>query len=83
MLLGMLELRRITQRNKFCLGDVIEVMKPDGRNIPVRVAGLYDENLNPVESAPHAQQTLWLFLLDEENLTDVAAAEGDILRVKK
>ena len=80
-LVGMLELRRITQRNKFCLGDVIEVMKPDGRNISVRVAGIYDENFQPMESAPHAQQKLWLFLLCEENLTDTAAQEGDLLRV--
>ena len=80
---GMLELRKITQRNKFCLGDVIEVMKPDGRNIFVKVAGIYDESFQPMESAPHAQQQLWVFLIDEETLSDVEAVEGDILRVKK
>ena len=51
---------RIEQRNKFCKGDVIEIMKPDGRNIPTTVNAIYDEEGNEVESAPHPQQVLWL-----------------------
>ena len=34
-------LYRIEQRNKFSVGEQIEVMKPDGRNIPVTVKGLW------------------------------------------
>lgn len=74
---------RITQRNKFCLGDVIEVMKPDGRNLFVRVTELWDEKLQPVQSAPHAQQRLWLRLTDEVTQTDAEVLEGDLLRVQK
>lgn len=73
---------RITQRNKFCVGDCIEVMKPDGRDIRVKVTEMYDEDMKPVTSAPHAQQRLWLRLTDEEGLGDGAAADGDLLRVK-
>ena len=53
---------RIEQKNKFCKGDVIEIMKPDGRNIPVTVNAIYDEDGKEVESAPHPQQILYLDL---------------------
>ena len=34
---------RIEQRNKFCVGDSIEIMKPDGTNVPVTVEAMYTE----------------------------------------
>ena len=52
----------IEQKNKFCVGDVIEIMKPDGRNIPVKVTGIRDEEGNPMESAPHSKQKLFVSL---------------------
>lgn len=48
----------LEQKNKFSVGETIEVMKPDGRNIEVGVKGIYDEDGNPQESAPHAQQRI-------------------------
>lgn len=48
----------LEQKNKFSVGETIEVMKPDGRNIEAVVKGIYDEDGNPQESAPHAQQRL-------------------------
>ncbi|PXX51750.1 putative protease [Hungatella effluvii] len=48
----------LEQKNKFSVGETIEVMKPDGRNIEVVVKGIYDEDGNPQESAPHAQQRI-------------------------
>lgn len=48
----------LEQKNKFSVGETIEVMKPDGRNIGVVVKGIYDEDGNPQESAPHAQQRI-------------------------
>ncbi len=67
---------RITQRNKFCKGDSIEIMQPDGTNIPVTVNALYDEEGTELESAPHPQQTLFLDL-------SASARPYDLLRVKK
>ena len=52
----------ISQRNKFSVGEVIEVMKPDGENIPVTVRAIFDEEGNAMESAPHPQQSLWIDL---------------------
>ncbi|MCM1186556.1 MAG: U32 family peptidase [Lachnoclostridium sp.] len=53
---------RIMQRNKFSVGEQIEIMKPDGRNIPVTVEAMHTEEGEPVESCPHARQILWLTL---------------------
>lgn len=48
----------ITQRNKFTVGETIEIMKPDGQNIQATVRAICDEEGNSVESAPHPQQKL-------------------------
>ena len=52
----------IEQKNKFCVGDEIEVMKPDGRDIQVKVTGIRNEEGVEMESAPHARQKLRVFL---------------------
>lgn len=67
---------RIEQRNKFCKGDVIEIMKPDGRNIPVTVNAIYDDEGNEVESAPHPQQVLWLDLSEKPRQYDLLRVEN-------
>ncbi|MBE5879682.1 MAG: U32 family peptidase [Lachnospiraceae bacterium] len=48
----------IEQKNKFCVGDTIEIMKPDGRNVAAQVQGIWDEEGNAMESAPHPKQKL-------------------------
>lgn len=53
---------RIEQRNKFSVGEMIEIMKPDGRNIEVRVLRIVDEEGNEQESAPHPKQVLYVEL---------------------
>ena len=55
-------LARFGQRNKFSVGETIEIMKPDGRNVTALVEALYDEAGEPVESCPHARQVLWVKL---------------------
>ncbi|MCR5221424.1 MAG: U32 family peptidase [Lachnospiraceae bacterium] len=67
----------IQQRNKFSVNDRIEVMKPDGRNIPATVLKIRDEDGKEQESAPHPKQTLFVTLN-----TEVPCAENDLLRVK-
>ena len=67
---------RIEQRNKFCVGDVIEIMKPDGRNISALVRGIYTEEGESQESAPHPKQVLYIDL-------DGEVEQYDILRKKE
>lgn len=66
----------IEQRNKFSVGEEIEVMKPDGRNITVTVKEIKDENGNSCESAPHPKQKLFIDL-------GIALDKYDILRRKE
>lgn len=49
---------RIEQRNKFSVGEEIEIMKPDGRNVLATVLSIADEEGVSMESAPHPQQKL-------------------------
>ena len=75
-------LARIMQRNKFCVGDRIEIMKPDGRDIPVIVAGMYDCEGTPRESAPHPKEIMDLDLRKAgDPLTGADVETGDVLRV--
>ena len=64
---------RIGQKNKFSVGETIEVMKPDGRNVEAVVRAITDEDGNPQESAPHSRQILYVDLGTE-------LAPYDILR---
>ena len=73
---------RIMQRNKFCVGDHIEVMKPDGRDIPIIVKAMYNESGEEVDSAPHPKEIIDLELVMEEDMSVSADVEvGDLLRV--
>lgn len=67
---------QIEQKNKFSVGDIIEIMKPDGRNIPVEVQQMTDEEGNAMESCPHPQQRIYLTLSEVPD-------KYDILRCKK
>ena len=62
---------QITQRNKFTVGEMIEIMKPDGTNLLVPVKAIYDEEGNSVESAPHPQQKLQVRLSGQAEIYDI------------
>ena len=53
-------LYKITQRNKFSVGEEIEVMKPAGDNICVTVNKIVNEEGLEQESAPHPKQVLYV-----------------------
>ncbi len=66
----------ITQRNKFLVGDVLDVLPPGGIPFDVRVERLVNELGDEVESAPHAMERLTLF-------TDRPVPPGSVLRKKR
>ena len=68
-------LAHFEQRNKFSVGDTIEIMKPNGDNVQVEVLGMYDEELSAVENCPHSKQQIWVEL-------SRVPAQYDLLRVK-
>ena len=51
----------LEQKNKFCVGDTIEVMKPSGENISVRVLDMLDENHGQIDSCPHPRQRFYIY----------------------
>ena len=74
--LGMVEEERngkykIEQKNKFCVGETIEVMKPDGRNIEAVVLCIENEDGTAMKSAPHPKQILYIDLGIELEVYDI------------
>lgn len=49
---------QMEQKNKFTVGETIEIMKPDGRNLSVTVEEIRNEEGEQMESAPHPKQIL-------------------------
>lgn len=76
-------LARIEQRNKFAVGDIIELMKPDGRNTPVIVETMYNADGESVESCPHAKQLLWIKVSGQGGDENATVELHDLLRVKQ
>ena len=64
-------LYRIEQRNKFSVGEVIEIMKPDGQNVEATVEKIIDEDGNEQESAPHPKQVLYVALSADASVYDI------------
>lgn len=69
-------LYRIEQRNKFSVGETIEIMKPSGDNIKAKVLRIVNEEGGEQESAPHPKQVLYIDL-------GVPMEQYDILRRKE
>ena len=63
------------QKNRFFVGDNMEIMKKNGENISLCVESIEDEKDDKLESAPHPLQLLKV-TFDKQ-----VAEEGDILRI--
>ncbi|MBR5635833.1 MAG: U32 family peptidase [Pseudobutyrivibrio sp.] len=66
----------IEQRNKFSVGETIEIMKPNGDNVEVEVLGIKNEAGEDMDSCPHPKQKLFIKL-------STTPDEFDILRRKE
>ncbi len=64
-------LYEIEQRNKFVVGEEIEVMKPSGENVIVTVKRITDEDGNEMESCPHPRQKIYVDLGVELDVFDI------------
>lgn len=70
------------QKNKFAVGDTLEVMKPDGTNISARVTEMYDEDKTPVNDCPHPSCMVGIRLESTSDGKEVVTSDYDILRQK-
>ena len=66
-------LKFLLEKNKFSVGDRIEIMRPDGSDQKAAVLELLDENGRQRESAPHSREILYVKL-------DKSVQQYDILR---
>ncbi len=69
-------LYELEQRNKFSVGEELEIMKPSGENIIATVKRITDEDGNEMESCPHPKQKIFVDF-------GVELAEFDIIRRKE
>ena len=66
----------IHQKNKFAVGDMVEIMRPDGTDLQAKVVGMWNADNIPVPDAPHPGELIRLEL-------DAQAEPGDIIRTGK
>ena len=66
---------QLEQKNKFSVGQTIEIMKADGCDMETKVISIKDEEGNAMESCPHPKQQLTVQLEKEPEA-------GDILRIR-
>ena len=50
----------VTQRNKFFAGDELEILMPGEDFKTIKVEKMFDENMNEIESCPHATMRLYI-----------------------
>ena len=62
------------QKNKFSVGDSIEIMRPNGSDRKTRVLAMWNTNGESVQSAPHPGEEILMEL-------DAQADPGDLLRM--
>lgn len=67
---------RLEQKNKFSVGEEIEIMKPKGENELTKVLSIKNEEGESQESAPHPQQIVYIKL-------DKRPEQYDLLRKKE
>lgn len=52
------QLATIEQRNRIKVGDVVEIFGPDMNYFELKIENMWNEEDEPIESAPHAQQLI-------------------------
>ncbi len=67
---------KVMQRNRFEIGEELEILSPGKVGVPFTVLEIIDEGGNLVESAPHPKQTVTINC-------PVDAKKGDIIRLLK
>ena len=61
----------LEQKNKFCVGDEIEIMKPSGENVMVKVLDMKNEKGEKVESCPHPGELVRILLSEKPEIMNL------------
>ena len=70
------------QKNKFLVGDILQVMLYSGENLLVKVAGIKDEYGHSMDSAPHPKQKLTVTLKLDGNAEKTENQVSDIGKIQ-
>ncbi len=73
---------RFIQRNRFFVGDEIEILKPNAPAVPVRVKRILWEDGTSARSAPHPKERLTVLFEDADGspLPDGVLEKGNVMR---
>ncbi len=63
----------LSQRNKMCIGDDIEIITPGAVGVPFKVIDLYDKNHEPITGTSHPYMEFYMSM-------PFSVKEGDIIR---
>lgn len=66
----------MTQRNRFFVGDTLDVLPPSGIPFNITVEKMFDENGNSIDVAPHAMQKIQI-------PSEIEIPSGSLLRKKR
>lgn len=66
---------RLSQRNRFFKGVTVDVLEPKGQPYLLTLDEIFDKDMNPIDSAPHAAMTVYA-------KCDKSVAPGALLRRK-
>ncbi len=66
----------LEQRNKFCVGDTVEIMKPGGENLLVTVEKMLDEKGQDIGSCPHPQQKIKVLFSEAPEAMDIIRVQN-------
>ena len=67
---------KLSQRNRFFRGETVSVLEPETEPYSIRLDEIYNEDMEPIEAAPHATQTVYL-------KTDRPMQKGAYLRIQR
>lgn len=70
-------LTHIQQRNKFVVGDRLEVIKSDGKNLEFVVDKMYNEDGEVIKEAPHPKQDIYLDINIEIKENEIVRREAN------
>ncbi|MBO4635892.1 MAG: U32 family peptidase [Clostridiales bacterium] len=71
------DLYRVSQINKVYNGDTLNVLKPEGYEAPVRITGMWDQDMNVIDSAPHPQMIFYIRLDRDTDLPEMSFLSRD------
>ena len=65
----------VKQKNKFIVGDLIEMLTPNGETLNFKVSKILDENKNEINSAPNSEMMVYIPLK-----TNIKIVPGSLVR---